>query len=118
MAEITVYGASDDLIEIEGDIREEFTAKRFGPNANHEGGLLAFSDGTVLEVLYAIEGVWRIRKLASGRAAYSNDEDPGDDEARYSDRVTLIGDAEDLRWCVFGTRIERAARGPADEEEK
>ncbi len=55
MSEVIVYGASDDLIEVEGAIREEFTANRDG-----EANLLAFSDGTLLEVTYTDAGIWRI----------------------------------------------------------
>jgi len=40
---LKVYGASDDLIEIKGDIREEFS------RYDSEGDYLAFSDGTVLK---------------------------------------------------------------------
>lgn len=105
MASVEIYGSSDDLIELEGDVEEEFTALRFGQDDAKEGGILAFSDGTALQIEYSIEGVWRINRLASGSASYDKDEDPGDDENRYSDRVTLTGD---IAWCVLGTRIERA----------
>lgn len=59
MPEITVNGASDDLIEIGGAIREEFTLQ------DDEGGdLLAFSNGVVLRIRYTDDGVWRIEPLS------------------------------------------------------
>ena len=54
---IKVYGASDDLIEIEGDIRTEFYASNDKPN------FLAFSNGVVLEIGYTSVGVWKISTL-------------------------------------------------------
>lgn len=40
-----LYGASDDLIELEGELSEEFSAYGFD-------GYLAFSDGTVISCRY------------------------------------------------------------------
>lgn len=56
---IKVYGASDDLIEIDGDIREEF---------NTDEGILLFSDGTMLEVRFNAFSQWRIDVLQEGQA--------------------------------------------------
>lgn len=105
MSSVTIYGSSDDLIELEGGLSEKFYALRFGHDDAKEGGILAFSDGTVLEINYGTEGVWRINKLASGSAFYEKDEDPGDDENRYSDIVTLTGE---IAWCVHGKSLARA----------
>ena len=43
-----VYGASDDLIEFEGDVAGEVGA--YGTDDKDHGVLLVFSDGTMLEV--------------------------------------------------------------------
>lgn len=94
MSMVTVYGASDDLIEVEGHLSEEFNP------SDHNGEtsmLLAFGDGTVLLVSYTDTGIWRIRRTYTGTAVYAMDEDPGDLVDRYSDRVTLSGD---LRWVM------------------
>jgi hypothetical protein len=98
VGKVTVYGASDDLIEVEGDISEEFTP------GEDESAYFAFSDGTVLFVEYAADGFWRIHRRANGTAAYEKHEgtDPDDD---YSDRVTLDG----VSWVVIGSRFERAS---------
>jgi hypothetical protein len=92
MVEVAVYGASDDLVEIEGDLNEEFNLAY-----DSEAMLLAFGDGTVLYVRYDNNGVWRITQRESGTAAFEKAEAPPDDEDNYSDRVTLRGD---LRWVV------------------
>lgn len=110
MAELTIYGASDDLIEVDGDIREEFTAND-GPN------LLAFSDGTLLDVRYSESGVWRINALSRcASTTYVKDEATADEGRRedgtpaYSDKVTLDGF---LTWVVHGETFAMV-RQPVD----
>lgn len=108
--QVVVYGASDDLVEVEGSLVEEFSATdvQDGEGGEATGRLLAFSDGTVLEVLYGqgTGAFWRIRRLATGSAKYKNDE--GDDEeTNYSDRVTLTGD---IKWCVAGNVWAKAKK--------
>lgn len=98
---LTVYGASDDLIEVEGDIREEFTA-------NDDLNYIACSDGTVLSITYDQDGFWRIRCLwawprSDGSPAVTI-EDGRDPDTDYSDRATVHGD---IKWVVHGTRYER-----------
>jgi hypothetical protein len=100
----TVYGASDDLIEIEGGIYEEFTYR----DDEGTGELVAFGDGTVLRVTYTHDGVWRIAPVARGTATLSIVQAPEGDEHNYSDRATLTGD---LRWAVHCTRFVRAKGG-------
>lgn len=89
---IEVTGASDDLIEVGGDIREEFTYQ----GNDESGDLLAFSDGTVLRVVYAQFGTWRIMPVARG-AADLHVEQEIEDEG--TDKATLNGD---IRWVVHG----------------
>jgi len=85
-----VYGASDDLIEFEGDLTGEVGA--YDPDDDDEGigTLVAFSDGTVLAVRYgkpAANGVWALDVLVKGslfdRVEVCNDEDA----TPYSDQV-------------------------------
>ena len=106
---VTVYGASDDLIYIEGDIDEELYPREIeGGSGEADARILAFSDGTVLKILYDREGMWRIRRIASGTAEYRNveAEDPND-RNNYSDRATLTGD---IKWCVPGDAFKRRAK--------
>lgn len=90
---VTVYGASDDLIEVEGDVEEEY-------NVYDGVKRLTFSDGTVLSIEYAGKGVWRIEPVLPGNASLNIVKAPEDDEDNYSDRATLDGD---IRWV----RIDR-----------
>lgn len=96
---LTIQGFSDDLIEIGGDLREEFEASR-------DGDLLAFSDGTVLGIIYSAEGVWRITRHHAGRAEYSLVQATANDEDVYSDVATLTGVG--LTWVVQGSAIAEA----------
>lgn len=98
---VTVYGASDDLVEVDGAISEEFNA------ASGEEGLLAFSDGTVLRYRYS--GVWRFTPVSRGTARVEIVQCPEDDDRNYSDRVTLSGE---VRWVLHGRDI--AARPKRD----
>lgn len=97
---ISITGASDDLIEIEGDIREEFYLKD-----EDDGDLLAFSDGTVLRIAYTKDGIWRISPVMKGNAAYKNDQAVSADDDIYSDIVTLDGD---FAWVVHGVGVATA----------
>lgn len=81
-----IYGCSDDLIECEGDVTGEVSSSF---------ALLVCSDGTVLDIIYADEGVWRIRVLREGDkfnnlylCSYQGDED-------YSDYVIF---EHGLKW--------------------
>lgn len=81
---IKIYGASDDLIEIEGDITEEFNVYI----EEDESVILAVSDGTLLKVRY--DGCWRIHCLRLGLATYNKTYEAKDREAdKYSDEVEL-----------------------------
>jgi hypothetical protein len=87
---ITIYGASDDLIEVEGDLTEEFG------HYQEASALLACSDGTLLRIASDREGVWRLTRIAAGTATFTLT--PGTDDRQHSDRVTLDGD---VRWIVY-----------------
>jgi hypothetical protein len=104
---LVIYGASDDLVEVEGDVREEF-------NPGDGPSYLAVSDGTVLRIAY--DGRWRIDRIAEGGAAvYEHilaeaDEGHRDDAhstPAYSD-VVMMDDHIRLKWVVFGDRFEAA----------
>lgn len=96
MAEVKIYGASDDLVEIGGDIYDEFNP------ADTDDFLLAFSDGTVLRGKY--DGVWRFVRHSTGSAAMEKVEAPEDDDDNYSDVVTLNGE---IAWVVLGSAIAK-----------
>lgn len=96
---VSVYGSSDDLIEVEGAIREEFEAL-----GEDDGVLLVFSTGVVLRVAYSNQGVWRITPVA-GSELVSIVQAPEDDEDNYSDRAHLLGNPA---WVVCGNVFVKA----------
>ena len=94
---VTIYGASDDLVEVEGDLAEEFSC--------NDGGFLSFSDGTILFIEYRSDsGEWKISQMAVGAAEFSNRVPTGDE---YSDHATLTGD---FRWMLFTEKPENGQR--------
>lgn len=103
MEELIIYGASDDLIEIEST---SFRAEEFNVYPNEDERLiLAVSDGTVLRVRYDEDGIWRFTPLVVGSANVDIKVCPVDSEDSYTDRVTLTG--EDLSWVVLGSEIAK-----------
>lgn len=90
---ITITGASDDLIEVGGDIQEEFNYY----SRDDDSALIATSDGTLLRVNYDRDGIWRIAPLVYGTARQSKVE--GSVGLDTNDVVTLEGD---IKWVVFG----------------
>lgn len=85
-----VYGASDDLIEFEGDLSGEVGAYGSGDGEDALGVLIAFSDGTILAARYGkpgLGGVWGITVLRQGEL-FDRREECVDEEANpYSDQV-------------------------------
>jgi len=100
---ITVYGASDDLVEIEGDVREEFS---YRGGQEDDSTYLAFSDGTVLSIRYDNDGIWRIAPVCRGVAELKIEQAPADDEDNYSDQATL--DGVKITWVLYGVDLARA----------
>lgn len=103
MPTVTLRGASDDLIELDGAIVEEFNHYN---DERHEGALVAFSDGTVLRITFTQSGIWRISLVTSGAASLSVVPAPEDDDGNYTDIATLTGD---IRWAVHGIAFAKAS---------
>lgn len=60
--QVTIYGASDDLIEIDGGgLDEEFLYQPRG-----EGQYIGLSNGAMLRIEYGSGGVWRITQRPGG----------------------------------------------------
>ena len=92
-----VYGASDDLIELEGDLSEEFSAYDFN-------GHLALSNGVLLSVRYSDGGYWRIAVVRGHEWVTiipASAQDGRDEEGypAYSDRAVVEGPT--LTWAVL-----------------
>lgn len=96
---VWVYGASDDLIEVEGDIREEFALS----GGDNDRRLLAFSNGVVLSITYGPGGIWRITPVVG---EIEVKQAPERDDDSYTDRAFVRGE---ITWVVYGT--EMAGRG-------
>lgn len=96
---IIIYGASDDLIEIEGEFREELSLRLDTPE---DSALLFVSDGTVIRVNYDSDGIWRLTRLVSGAARFEKGE--GDVEANTPDIVTLSGIR--INWICLARECE------------
>lgn len=102
MSTVKIFGASDDLIELEGDIDEEFSALGHSDSDGDDGGLIAFSDGTVVDIRFTENGTWRITPVCNGSSLFELEQCTKDDEDNYSDHLTLTGD---IKWAVFGSEI-------------
>jgi len=78
-------------------------SRRSSPSVTTRGGdLLAFSDGTLLRITYTAAGIWRITPVVTGTAALHWDHIADEnDEANYTDRVSLVGPS--LAWVAHGT---------------
>ena len=88
-----VYGASDDLIEFEGD----FTGEVSHYSSNDKPALIVMGDGTLLEIQYGKNdvGIWAVRLVKKGelfdRIDQCDDEDdcPHSDVAHFRDGIKM-----------------------------
>lgn len=95
---VVLYGASDDLIEVEGDISDEWGVYLHGADVVH----VAVSCGTLLRFTYDDDGLWRIAVLDKGNADVQHE--PGSVPDDTCDRVTIT--APELRWVVLSKPAE------------
>jgi hypothetical protein len=103
MSKIKVYGASDDLILIEGNISEEVMAY------NAKKITIRASDGTIAKIGY--DGNWHITVISNGpgfvKIVNGNPaEEPHTDEdakgsSAYSDVLVLT---ENIAWLKIGKK--------------
>lgn len=100
-----VYGASDDLIEVEGDVRGEVAC--YGAvDEEGPGVLLVFSDGTVLAVKYGkpAGGIWEVKVVHKGALLVGIEECDDEDADPYSDVATF---RDGVRWAYAATEWEK-----------
>lgn len=100
---VRVYGCSDDLIELEGDLREEINC--YGTDDDDRGVLLSFSDGTIVELKYGKlgRGIWGITVMTEGDAYEGIDHCSDEDASPHSDVLRL---SDGVRWCHAATKWE------------
>jgi phage baseplate assembly protein gpV len=93
---VTVTGASDDLIEIAGELEAEFNHNPFNED---DCCYLAFSDGTILKIRYDKDGIWRINSVIKGNCNLEIKQ--GDVSKDTFDVATLSG--YPINWVMVGT---------------
>lgn len=96
----TIYGASDDLIEIEGDVTGEV-----GTNTDVGPVLLSCSDGTLLAVKYGKPtgtAVWQVQLLYAGPLFLHIDEDESEGDGHiYSDVAYFLSGLTQVKASHF-----------------
>lgn len=107
-----IYGASDDLIEIEGAITDELDVLQLS-TWEQMGERVGFSasDGTKGKITYGFKGIWKITLEKTGNKFKALIGAVGEDEAHigdaagcspYSDVLILN---EGIEWVKIGRRI-------------
>lgn len=102
---ITIYGAGGDLIEVEGDIREEFNVLQY----DEQEFLIGVSTGALLRAAYTAEGEWHFRIVREGRTDVKITRVDSRGEQAYSDLVEigvpprLATDRVQLLWVMVGS---------------
>lgn len=100
-----VYGASDDLIEFEGDIHGEVGA--YGTDdEDSKGVLVMFNDGTILTAKYGKGGhaIWGFAVVKKGELFDGIDICEDEDAEPYSDVVKF---KKGLKWAYAAREWER-----------
>jgi hypothetical protein len=98
-----VYGASDDLVEFDGDVSGEVGHYEDADDGNAKGVLIAFSDGSIMQARYgkAKLAVWQITALSRGPLfdrideCHDEDADPHSDVAHFKDGIKWAYAAKD-----------------------
>lgn len=95
-----VYGASDDLVEFEGDFRGEVGC--YGTDDRERGVLVVLSDGTLLEVKYGKggRGIWGVALLRRGTLFDRIEQCTDEDADRYSDTAYFHAG---IQWAYAAT---------------
>ncbi len=96
---IKVYGHSDDCIEVEGDIEDEFNYNYSEDDPTAK--FLSFSDGTVIKVTYGLDGAdWQLSIFAKNPESSVTHTPPIGNS--YTD---VVGIDADIKWVVIGDQF-------------
>lgn len=90
----TLTGASDDLIELSGDLYDEF-----GASYNDPRGVIGFSDGTLIVYEYDEDGIWRFKPIVKGELF-----DHIEQGEVAKDTFDVVHFKDGLKWAVTGAR--------------
>lgn len=93
---IKIYGASDDLIEVESDNQAMYKSEEFNVDSDFEN-LIAISDGTLFAIKMSKYGSWRIDLMVAGENYLGIEVWKGNDG---SDFIMIDGYPQ---WVVLGT---------------
>ena len=101
-----IYGASDDLVEFEGDFSGE--VGKYGTDDDEHGVLIVVSDGTILEVKYGKGGaaIWEVKLIAQG-SLFQKIEPCTDEEATPFSDIAIF--SEGVKWAYASTEWERVS---------
>lgn len=99
-----IYGASDDLIEFEGDVYGEVGAIAAGDSDTKT--MVFCSDGTILRVRYDDDGLWRFDLISKGDLYEGTDVKASEDEDGHSDTVKF---KDGLKFAYVGFDVVKAA---------
>lgn len=90
---IRIYGSSDDLIEVEGDIVEEFNPSG---DVSYGGVYVGTSTGALLKIRY--DGDWYVKKIFGSGQVVPHDNGYSDVYEEFSGHVAWV-------VCGDGTRL-------------
>lgn len=91
---IVIYGESDDLITIEGDVDAEF----YCYGTEEEPAYLAFSDGTLIKGIQS-DDYWELSVISEGVNSLEIEAAiPGES----STKITLDGP---IKWAILGSEL-------------
>ena len=98
MAEVLLYGANDDLAEIERDIRAEFQADCY------KRGRFIFDTGTQIELYMNHNGSWQLNNVTpddvvNDDVVYFGDR-PNRPSGSYDMACKVMGDFKEIVWVM------------------
>lgn len=88
---IKIWGESDDLIEVSGDIVREY-------DVYYKDVMLVLSDRTQLSISYGKDGIWKIKLLKKGNLFIKIEECLEEKDGNYSD-VAFFNDG--ITFCAI-----------------
>lgn len=108
---VTIYGYSDDLVEIENSQYKEDEIDCYDKAIR-----FYFVDGTIISICYAQGGVWKITHEAIGKAWYELTRCEDDDDDAYSDVFKI--DSEIISYEVFTPKAKSIQNIQEQNQEK
>jgi hypothetical protein len=104
MQTITIYGASDDLVEVDGNVK--------GCDEYYYSEAVIVLEPTQDRFRIKYDGVWRVSyEHVTGLLRYHVELAPEDDEDNYTDKATVSGDIARVTvyssWPVSSGEIRR-----------